>query len=228
MTGRFHGADGSPQKREAALQFLDIVVQATRSGMLDEIQRAMLLNRLGALLGMTPQEVAGAFERRTRVVRPAGPRGATQEQVARPAERRPGVWEQAQRIFLTVLLNEPALLHKMEGFFDPDQLPDEGMRQLGREARELALELEEFRFEDDLLPRLHDERVAALAVALHEEGLRLGNYEQNVAAAVESLVSARESQQRRALAETVVARGPADMSEEGNEAMMQLYRRRAR
>jgi DNA primase len=174
------GVSGS-KRRESIERFFGAVAEAAGSGSLDEIDQSLLLNRVAAILAMSPEEAARAFERHRATTNGRSNWSRSGEaDVVPPVEQALRQEDQAQIVLVEVLLNEPALFDRVRDVFYPSEFADSDLRTIAMQIRDLAETLDEFRFESDLLPMLEEERAAAMALELFDRGARRSNFLETV------------------------------------------------
>ncbi|RME36547.1 MAG: toprim domain-containing protein, partial [Planctomycetota bacterium] len=184
QTRRRFAADGSEsRRREALMDFLSVVAEATASQAVDAIQEGLLVNQVAHLLRMEREEVAALLRRlakRTGSSRGTGARRASAEPPVRPAgDREQSAWVQV----LEVLLNEPGLISLVEEFPDVSRITDERDRRIARRVVELAPQ-EGADFLSDVLAGFTDPGDVERITTLAQRGERRGNYEETLRAAL--------------------------------------------
>jgi len=126
------GASG-PERRRATEEFIQLLAGQTDLGDIGPIQRGLILNQVGKLLGLPSEDVyrqLRSLARRNRVARHAGeaPTEGARIRDARAA---------ATRELLEVLLNEPTYYASIAGEFHPAYLRDPTLVHIGRALVEL-------------------------------------------------------------------------------------------
>jgi DNA primase len=186
---RYRGAETGPDRRRAVEEFLGLVAGLSDFGDCDPIQRGLMLNQVGKLLGLPIEEV----NRQLRIAARRTPAPRRQDgPVGVEAEGRPrSAAAAAMRNILEVLLNEPEHYGAATPVFDPELLPDHDGREIARavqvtleEGSELSLPV--------LISTFDSVQTAGLITRLQLAGEKRGNYAATVEGAVACLTRLRE------------------------------------
>ncbi|MEE9296861.1 MAG: DNA primase [Phycisphaerae bacterium] len=169
---RFDAGHSPTARRQAVLEFVTLAAELCEFGVLDAIQRGVIVSQLSDLLSVPAAEVGRLIAQR-HVRRRSGPeQGAPRGRQARLI----GDPEQAALVtMLEVLVNEPGLMESAGDQFDPAGFADAGYRRIAEQVRELALAEGAFRFET-LQSRIEDTQEAELLTDLAIRGSQVGNY----------------------------------------------------
>ena len=201
QTRQRFGADASDSKRrEAVLDFLQVVSEASGSQAVDAIQRGLLVNQVAHLLRMDRDEVARLLERGRRpTMRTAVSGGACKS----PLDAEQCAWINV----LEVGLNDPGLLEPF-GDADCDRIADERDRRIAKALFAAVAASPDTRLAD-VLARLTEEEDAARVEQLARKGAERGNFEATYRLArqrIELAVRCKEDEsQRGALLDAVRA-----------------------
>ncbi len=171
---RFRADESDAKRREAVLDFLRVVGEASRTRAVDAIQRGLLVNQVAHLLRMDRDDVNRLLARSQTVRAPRAKEASSPATVERPAPRDSA--QAAWTHLLEVLLNEPALLSLAGGVVDPGAIADEQDRRIAEVVIEAARRPEEFRL-GDILARCHNAGDAERVAELARRGAERANYE---------------------------------------------------
>jgi DNA primase len=192
---RFHDAATGPDRRRAVEEFLGLVASSGDLEACDPIQRGLILNQVGKLLGLPGEEV----HRQLRIISRRTPLPPRNEAVARePAAAPTDAAGRAMRDVLEVVLNEPAHYQAAEEEFDPALLADAELRCIAEAVAELAKREEGFVL-SDVISRFDSARIAGRIMELQAAGERLGNFEAVVQGALHRLRELREQTEQGSL-----------------------------
>ena len=185
---------GGPDMRRAVEEFLGLISQTAQYGTCDAIQRGLLANQIGKLLGLSSEEVhrhLGSMARRK-----AAPNEPTPTEEATAASR--SASSAAMRDLLEVLLNEPGYFESVKTQYCPAFLGD----RIDREIGEAALSV----FEETgglsvgaLLARFEEVESARRIVDLQIAGEERGNFAARVEGAVATLQKIRQRDRMESL-----------------------------
>ncbi len=189
---RFCGGDSDANRREAVLDFMGVVADATQARAIDVIQRGLMINQVAHLLQMDRAGVnrllAGLQRRGSRVVGKSEPRdGSRTSEHGIAGSPIPRDQEQASwTCLLEVVLNEPGLLGTAGDLPDVNRIASPCDRLIAEAAWDLFDKYGAFTMADMLarsLNREFAERVAALA----SRGSARANFEPTFRAALERI-----------------------------------------
>lgn len=182
---RFRADTSDARRKEAVLDFLNVVGSAANAQALDAIQRGLFINQVAHLLQMGREDVARllkpAASRSTRQVVPT-----TKETVSASKSIPRSAEQAAWTHVLEVLLNEPALLSELHPFPDVERIEDERDRRIafalavpqeGEEGLQLA----------DVLARCSTAGDAERIGELVRRGAERGNFDATLRLAVERI-----------------------------------------
>ncbi len=204
---RFQADESEAKRREAILDFLGVVGEASNARAVDAIQQGLLVNQVAHLLRMDHDDVRRQLGR-SRPSRPARLSQGEDSTARRPPPR--DATQAAWTHLLEVVLNEPALLSIAEGEADPSGIADEQDRRIAAVVFEAARRPEEYRL-GDVLARCHNGGDAGRVAELARRGAERGNYEATLRVALHTLGRAardaevEESRQRLLAASAGVA-----------------------
>ncbi len=198
VSRQYHGATTGPDRRRAVEDFLRLIAGSADLGSCDPIQRGLILNQVGKLLGLAGDEIG----RQLRIVARQTPdRPATAVDVApRLLSRAQSSAAAAMQTIVEALLNEPALYAEIEDEYDPALLPDDELRQIAAVFAQLSQEQEEFNLAR-FIGRFESVSAARLITALHAQGEDRGNHQATIADCRRRLRELRELRE----AEDIVA-----------------------
>lgn len=185
VTRRYHDAVSSSDRRRAIEEFLSLIAGSAHWGMCDPIQRGLILNQVGKLLGLSSEEV----NRQLRIIsRRAMPtRSSSASTAPRPASKRNrDAITVAMRELLEVLLNAPGYYDAVASVFDMDLLSDGELKEIARAVFEMAQQDKCIRL-PELISRFESAETSRRITDLQMNGERLGNYEARVEGALARL-----------------------------------------
>jgi DNA primase len=204
-----------PDMRRAIEEFLGLIGQSIRSGVCDPIQRGLLVNQVGKLLGLSSEEV----QRHLRTLaRQQGPASASAADSMPPARNAAAA---AMQELLEVLICEPGYFESVRGQFEPAICGDPELSQIAATVVELASRQGGFTL-PELISRFESVQVARRIMDLHFASEQGGNYAARVEGAVARLHAVRDRERiGSVLAEhRRIVPGPAERErmEEGDAA----------
>lgn len=202
---RFSGAESPAARREAVSEFVTLVADLCKFGVVDAIQQGVITGQLSNLLSVPAEEVRRLIARRIGTgKRPVADTTATSRRPDRPHDG-----EQATLVaMLTVLVNEPGLYERVADVFDPDRLEEPIYRRLAGYVRDVAGAPGEAGLAE-LLSRTEDPLEAEILTDLATSGLRDGNYAATLEGAAERLAQIDQARNTEQLTEEL-KRGAAD------------------
>lgn len=190
------GASGSDRSR-AIEEYLSLVASSTDFGTIDPIQRGLILNQVGKLLGLPIEEV----HRQLRIVsrRLSQPLAASSgTPVERSRFRSPNEATAAMRELLSVLVNAPHLYDEVSSVFDPGLIADRDLRMIAEGFVNMVLAGEVFTIAR-LISRFESAEHSQMITDLQLDGERRGNYENVIDHVASRLKGIRESETRERL-----------------------------
>jgi len=192
-------ADGSEAaRRDAVMDFLQVVAEAVGTAAVDAIERGLLVNRVAHLLQMDQRSVDRLLTRLTsRTVRSSGAVASASV----PSRRPPVAVDSEQAAWtnvLEVLINEPGLWGRVAEFPDCDRIADPCLRRIGRSIVRLAETCGEFRMVDLQATCIESEDAQRLG-ELAQKGASRGNYEKTLTVALERIRGAINGRRREVL-----------------------------
>ncbi|MBK8270124.1 MAG: DNA primase [Planctomycetes bacterium] len=196
VRGRYRDAVSGPDRVKAIEEYLSLVVSSTDFGAIDPIQRGLILNQVGKLLGLSIDEVHRQLRIVARRSAPVGTAAATgAARVARAQNEASAV----VREILCVLLNAPELFGNIEADFEVARLiPDDDLREIALGFEAAIREADEFSFVR-FLSRFESAELVGKITDMQSEGERRGNYERSLELSLDRLSYLRESEYRERL-----------------------------
>jgi DNA primase len=196
---RYCDAATGPDRRRAIEEFLGLIANSADLGACDPIQRGLILNQVGKLLGLPGDEV----NRQLRITARRTPATTTAGVPARHADQQPtGPAGAAMRELLEVLVNDPGHFASVASDFDPEVLPGGDLKDIAVTVAGLAQERNDFTLAE-LLSRFESVRTASLIMQLHAAGERKGNFAATAEGAAARLRELRERCERSDLLATL-------------------------
>lgn len=189
---RFGDAKTGPERRRAIEAFLTLLATSTRFGHCDPIQRGLILNQVGKLLGLSGEEVQQQLRAIARKAAPA--RSASRAPSAEQPRRMPHAATAAMCDVLAVLINDPGYYPAIADEFDVALLNDEQLRQIAQVVVEAAEQNENLGL-PQLISRFESPGVARRIMDLQSAGERHGNFAATIDGARACLQAVRQQQQ---------------------------------
>lgn len=166
---RFDADASTSKRREAVLDFLQLVGEVSSSQAIDAIQRGLIVNQVAHLVRLDRDEVRQMLGK-TRQVRAVIASTQPRERAVRDAE------QAAWAVVLEVGLNNPALADRYADACDVSRIADARDRRIAEALFAAAAESPESRLAD-VLARLSDPLDAARVEELARRGADRGNFE---------------------------------------------------
>lgn len=186
---QYQGDATGAGRRRVIEEFLGLIHCSTDFGACDPIQRGLILNQVGKLLGLPSEEV----HRQLRIVARRSTRAQNDGGVAPQSQGAyaPHAASAAMRDLLEVLLNEPSYFASISSEFDPALILDPPTREIAQVVAEMAQEGPDFTLQR-LLGRFESVEAASRIMALQSSGEQRGNHAATVEGAVKRLQQLRE------------------------------------
>ncbi|MBX3395340.1 MAG: DNA primase [Phycisphaerae bacterium] len=207
---RYRGAESGVDRMQAMEEYLSLVASSADFGAIVPIQRGLILNQVGKLLGLSIDEVNRQMRIVSRRNAPvAGPAAMPSRTVRTRGERTTVVRE-----IVSVLLNAPELHESIAADFDAADVDDPVLRDIIVALKEMLAD-EAHAFDvSRLIGRFESTEAARLIARMYAEGDRCGNHEASLAHCMERLAEIRDAEYReRLLAEL--------KSKESSKALME-------
>ncbi len=203
------GEATAPDRRRAVEEFLGLIARSGEFGTCDPIQRGLILNQVGKLLGLSGEDVNRQLKMTARRLG-AMPSSASDRTVGTPPFQRPVSLDAADRAakdLMEVLLNAPEYYEEIAAEFDPHEISDLQLREIALAVAELVGRPEEWSL-SGLISRFESVETSARIMDLQTAGLRRGNYGGTVQGALARLRQLKEQRRLDELA-AVHRAGPA-------------------
>ena len=186
---QFRDATTGPDRRRAIEAFLTLLAASTVFGHCDSIQRGLILNQVGKLLGLSGEEVR---QQLSHVARKAAPvRSGLQTASVAPGQQSPHSASAAMCDLLGVLMNDPGYYPAIADVLDVETLEDELLRQIAQAVVEMAGQGEGLELAR-LISRFESQDVARRILDLQMAGERRGNFAATVEGARACLLALKE------------------------------------
>ena len=221
---RFEADSSDIRRREAVVDFLQIVGSAVEARAIDAIQRGLVVNQVAHLLRMDRWEVDRTMRqmRPTRSVNKAVGSASSPASAKAPNDQEQAAWTH----LLEVVLSQPSVLSGDGAGKLPDveRIEDECDRRIAVAAFELARKEDAFQLAD-LLARLSEvedlDRVSELA----HRGAERGNFQKRFDLALERIDRSRDfADAERCRATRTASASPDEGFEERREELAAIHR----
>jgi len=177
VIGRYRDAVSGPDRVSAIEEYLSLVASSTDFGSIDPIQRGLILNQVGKLLGLQSDEVHRQLRIASRRTSPAaGAPGDLRSKAPRARDEATAT----MRELISALLNAPQLFAQVAPSFDASLICDRELQDIAAAVAEMAVEKTPFSVAR-LIGRFESEEIARQITDLQLEGERHGEYERTVA-----------------------------------------------
>jgi len=176
-----------PDVRRAMEEFLGLIGQSVSFGACDPIQRGLLVNQVGKLLGLSSEEVQRhlrTLARRQIVAPAASPKSMPLGRNAAAA---------AMEELLEVVISEPGYYESVRGQFDPAMCEDTELSQIAAAVADIAPGKGGFTL-PELMSRFESVQIARRIMDLHIAGEKGGNRAARVEGAVTRLQKVRDQE----------------------------------
>lgn len=215
-------------RREAVTEFMAVVAEAFQSGVVDAIDRGLVVNQIAKLVSIDTAGVHALLQQATR-------RGVSGSVPHTPVEAgdaaNTGRTVDAEQAGLTrmleVLLNEPGLFESCQGLFEPDRFDDVRDRRIAELVKRLAESCGEFAL-SEVMAGCEDPATGARAAELAHRGERRGNYERTLLVARSMLEHVKALRQGEALKDVRLTHDGSDDASAASkqvEALLEGLRR---
>lgn len=196
---RYHEPTSDGRRREAILDFVRMVSDASKTEALDPIRKGFLTNQLAHLLRLDRAEVASLMASTSERRMPMQTPGRGPESITAPVDSEQSAWVR----LLEVLLNEPGLLGSLDVWPDPARIVDARDRRVAQWVFESARNFGDFTLAD-VLAFAKDGDDASRIAELATRGQARGNYETSMRVALDRLkdssaASGRDDARRKIL-----------------------------
>lgn len=177
-SARFSGEHSDAQRREAVLDFIQVVAEATHGHAIDAIQRGLLINQVAHLLRL-PREDVG------RLLSKVKPQRQENNKMTEPATQDTNKHTAWSRV-LEVLLSSPGLSSTVDDWPDYDRIENKRDRHIAQSIIPL-LNVDDSLSLVDILARFQDPLDAQRIEELARRGTQRGNYEATLQVALEQI-----------------------------------------
>lgn len=226
------GATG-PARRRAVDAFLEQLAGWVGNGVVDPIQKGLLVNQLGKVLAMPVDDLHRQLDRLVRRARrpwlaPTGSvSGPDRKTGDEPSRVRPSAQQEALRQVVEALLNEPSLYPATMGWFDPEVIRDSAVATVARELIRMIGDGGEFRL-DEFIGRFESETFARLVTDLQLRGERRGGHADVIEGARECIESALRLAEASALADAIRGEGATVEARDSEDDLLRALTANAR
>ena len=207
MTAYRDAGDNLADRRRIIEGFLQMIVNSTSYGAIDEVRRGQLAQHIGHMLNVSAADLQQQMQRLAR-------RTTTRSQTPTPARSLSADAPLAERHVVEVLLNAPQLFDHAAERIDPADFTDEALGTIARHIWQKAanghLHLDEL---------LANEQMTALGPVVTEllaAGEHRGNYEATLTGAVDEIA------RRRHLADLDALKADALKADDSDDALRKL------
>jgi len=218
------GEATAPDRRRAVEEFLGLIARSSEFGTCDPIQRGLILNQVGKLLGLSGEEVNRQLRITARRLGPA-PAAASDRSMGSPAAFRQPVlldaMDGAARDLVEVLLNAPEYYGAIASEFDPREISNTQLREIALAVAEMVGRPKAWSLAG-LISRFESVETSARIMDLQTAGQRRGNYSGTVEGALARLRQLREQRRLNELAAGLRAKVPLMETERGTASPTEI------
>ncbi len=208
VLARFASPGGGSRRRQAVVEFVNLVGELGRFGAVDAIQRGVIINQVSRLLALPAEDVAGLFARRAERRPRSAAKDASLPTEARPAGAAPDAEQLALVSILEVLVCEPGLLGEVAEVFRPDRFKDPAYRHIAEVFLDMAGRLGEFG-ESELLAAVESPAETRLITDMVWRAGQRGNFAATLASVRKQVAFLEEVWRSRAAAESLRQNQPS-------------------
>jgi DNA primase len=201
----FEASATGPGRRRAVDAFVQQLAGWMSRGVVDPIQKGLLVNELSRVLSLPAEELHRQLDKLAKrpVSRSAG--NQDQGQPLAGEEASPallGAEQRALQQVMEVLLNEPAWYAAVEGFFEPTAIRDRRVAAIAVELVNVLRSGEPFQI-SELIGRFESPEYGGLITDLQARGERRGKFGAVIDGAIPCLQSCQQARQTAALTEEI-------------------------
>lgn len=187
VAGQYEGSATGPARRRAIEAFLEQLAGWSGTGVIDPIQRGLLVNQLSKVLALPAEDLHRQLGRLTRRVSRSWSSTQTGNRpgTAGPAARGsgpPNARQEALRQIVEVLLNEPTLYPAVVGWFKPADIADPQAAAVATQLTAVLQSGQSFRL-DEFIGGFESEAYGRLITDLQYRGERRGRFAEVLEAA---------------------------------------------
>lgn len=184
-SARFSGGHSDAQRREAILEFIQIVAEATYGHAIDAIQRGLLINQVAHLLRLTREDVSRLLSKmkpQQRQENKITTELSTNHTNATQRTNEHTAWSRV----LEVLLSEPGTSSTVADWPDCDRIENSRDRRIAQITIQLLKEDDSLSL-TDILAHIQDPMDTQRVEELARRGARRGNYEATLLLALDQI-----------------------------------------
>lgn len=213
VSRQYRDATTGPDRRRAIEDFLRLVAGSADLGSCDPIQRGLILNQVGKLLGLSGDEAG----RQLRIVARQTPERPAADVSAAPRllGRAQSPAAAAMQSIVEVLLHEPELYAEAADEYDPALLPDGELRQIATTFAQMSQEEDDFNLAR-FIGRFDSVSTARLIMALHARGEDRGNHQATIDDCRRRLRELRELREAEDLVAGIRSGTAAEVTDSGS------------
>lgn len=211
----YEGGATGPARRRAIEAFLEQLAGWAGNGVIDPIQKGLLVNQLSKVLALPAEDLHRQLGRLTRrASRPwaatqAGSRPGPAGQAAAGGSAPPNARQEALRQTVEALLNEPTLYPAVADWFDPAGIGDPQVAAMATRLVAALQSGEPFRL-DEFIGRFESEAYGRLITDLQYHGERRGRYAEVVEGARQCIEACNRLAKASAMIEDLHHAQPSD------------------
>lgn len=209
---QYEAGETGPARRRAVDAFLQQMATWVGRGVVDPIQKGLLVNQLSKTLSLRAEDIHQQLGRLVRnVARTASRTGTRTSSMNRATVSTsagiapivsPSAEELALRQMIEVLLNEPQWYWEVEGYLDPRKIPDGPVARIVHEFREAMSSNEIFRL-DEFIGRFESTEFAQLITDLQMAGEKRGEFDKVITGTKARLEECARSRQVADIADEI-------------------------
>lgn len=209
VAGEFHSNQTGPGRRRAIDAYLQQLAMWLGRGVIDPIQKGLLVNQLGKILSLPTEDLRRQLDLLAqRERRPAGASGSVPRspgvlESGAEVDLDPGPMDTEQRALhqvIEVLLNEPTLFPSVELYFEPTAIRDRTVAAIGLELVGMLRSGEVFEL-NELIGRFESPDYGRVITDLAARGEQRVRYAATLDGAIACLQSCAEERRAKAVFE---------------------------
>lgn len=205
VSRQFQAGETGPSRRRAMEAYLQQLGTWLERGVINPIQKGLLVNELSKVLSMPAEELHRELEKLARQAGTRSPSGPAESMPVEADGSDSGPMGAEQRAFhqvIEALLNEPVWYATVEPYFEPAAIRDRMVAGVAVELVNMLRSGESFQI-SDLIGRFESPAYGRLITDLQARGERRGRYGDVIEGAIPCLQSCQQARRTAALTEQI-------------------------